>query len=200
MAHRFDGSEAAAFGNSRERPASRAFQLLLREAHALGHKPLSGSDTRRLPKASLERASAHSAFVGQACNRMPLVEIPAHPVEQAAQACSLLFDGDRPLDELRLPALAMRRHDETSRNAVPGAINLPHGKMTATKMQECPAETLFVVYCAGPHCNGTDKAALRLGKLGRKVKVMIGGMTGWSDEGFSFAGGALPGSVLEAAE
>ena len=82
---------------------------------------------------------------------------------------------------------------------VPGAINLPHGKMTAAKMQEWPADALFVVYCAGPHCNGADRAALQLGKLGRRVKVMIGGMTGWSDEGFRFASGAQPGSVLEAA-
>src|SRR4029079_18863092 len=49
---------------------------------------------------------------------------------------------------------------------VPGAINLPHGKMTASRMQQWPSNTLFVVYCAGPHCNGTDRAALRLGKLG----------------------------------
>lgn len=70
---------------------------------------------------------------------------------------------------------------------VPGAINLPHGKMTERRMAEWPADTLFVVYCAGPHCNGTDKAALRLALLGRKVKVMIGGMTGWADEGYAFA-------------
>ncbi|RKE79892.1 rhodanese-like domain-containing protein [Rhizobium sp. AG855] len=68
---------------------------------------------------------------------------------------------------------------------VPGAINLPHGKMTERKMAEWPEDTLFVVYCAGPHCNGTDRAALRLARLGRKVKVMIGGMTGWADEGFA---------------
>ncbi len=69
---------------------------------------------------------------------------------------------------------------------IPGAINLPHGKMTAHRMSEWPADTLFVVYCAGPHCNGTDKAALRLARLGLQVKVMIGGMTGWADEGFEF--------------
>jgi len=69
---------------------------------------------------------------------------------------------------------------------IPGAINLPHGKMTAHRMSEWPANTLFVVYCAGPHCNGTDKAALRLARLGLQVKVMIGGMTGWADEGFVF--------------
>jgi rhodanese-related sulfurtransferase len=58
--------------------------------------------------------------------------------------------------------------------------------MTAHRMSEWPAGTLFVVYCAGPHCNGTDKAALRLARLGLQVKVMIGGMTGWTDEGFAF--------------
>jgi len=42
-----------------------------------------------------------------------------------------------------------------------------------------------VVYCAGPHCNATEKAAIHLAKLGRPVKKMIGGVTGWLDEGFS---------------
>jgi hypothetical protein len=35
------------------------------------------------------------------------------------------------------------------------------------------------------HCNGTEKAAIRLAKLGRPVKKMIGGVTGWLDEGFN---------------
>lgn len=78
---------------------------------------------------------------------------------------------------------------------VPGALNLPHGKMVASRMQEWPEDTVFVVYCAGPHCNGTDRAAVRLGKLGRRVKVMIGGMTGWADEGFAYAHGVEPGHV-----
>jgi rhodanese-related sulfurtransferase len=85
------------------------------------------------------------------------------------------------LFDVRGPALFDAAH-------VPGAINLPHGKMTERKMAEWPEGTLFVVYCAGPHCNGTDKAALRLATMGRKVKVMIGGMTGWADEGFAFEG------------
>lgn len=84
--------------------------------------------------------------------------------------------------DVRGPALFEKGH-------VPGAINLPHGKMTERKMAEWPENTLFVVYCAGPHCNGTDKAALRLARLGCKVKVMIGGMTGWADEGFEVATG-----------
>jgi 3-mercaptopyruvate sulfurtransferase SseA len=68
---------------------------------------------------------------------------------------------------------------------VQGAINIPHGKMTASKMSEYPKERTFVVYCAGPHCNGANKAAVRLARLGLPVKMMIGGVTGWIDEGFS---------------
>lgn len=52
-----------------------------------------------------------------------------------------------------------------------------------------PAETLFVVYCAGPHCNGADVAALKLAELGRPVKMMLGGLTGWEDEGYAFVSG-----------
>jgi rhodanese-related sulfurtransferase len=84
--------------------------------------------------------------------------------------------------DVRSPTLFARGH-------VPGAINLPHGKITTSKMEAWPRETVFVVYCAGPHCNGADRGALRLARLGRPVKVMIGGVTGWLDEGFELATG-----------
>jgi rhodanese-related sulfurtransferase len=72
---------------------------------------------------------------------------------------------------------------------VPAAISLPHRAIKAERMMTWPHDTLFVVYCAGPHCNGADKAALKLARLGRPVKVMMGGMTGWADEGFPFEHG-----------
>jgi rhodanese-related sulfurtransferase len=81
---------------------------------------------------------------------------------------------------------------------VPGALNLPHRQITAERMAEWPLDTLFVVYCAGPHCNGGDRGALALARLGRPVKLMIGGMTGWADEGFAFASGSEPGSLTAA--
>jgi rhodanese-related sulfurtransferase len=68
---------------------------------------------------------------------------------------------------------------------VKGALNIPHSEMTATRMAEYPKDKVFVVYCAGPHCNGANKAALRLAPLGLPVKMMIGGVTGWIDEGFT---------------
>ncbi len=91
--------------------------------------------------------------------------------------------------------LDVRGPDAYAKAHVPGAINLPHGKIIKSKMRNWPEDTLFVVYCAGPHCNGANKAAVRLANLGRPVKEMIGGMTGWADEGFPFAHGTEPGSV-----
>lgn len=84
--------------------------------------------------------------------------------------------------DVRNPSLFAAGH-------VPGAVNLPHGKIIESRLAQWPAETLFVVYCAGPHCNGADRGALRLARLGRAVKLMVGGITGWLDEGFALAKG-----------
>jgi rhodanese-related sulfurtransferase len=67
---------------------------------------------------------------------------------------------------------------------VPGAVSLPHARIVERNLASFAKETLFVVYCNGPHCNGADRAAARLARLGRPVKKMIGGVTGWLDEGF----------------
>mgnify|MGYP000126705534 CR=1 FL=1 len=68
---------------------------------------------------------------------------------------------------------------------LPEAINIPTHQLNRDTLAQCPKDTLIVVYCAGPHCNGTEKAAIVLAKLNRPVKKMIGGITGWIDEGFS---------------
>jgi rhodanese-related sulfurtransferase len=82
-----------------------------------------------------------------------------------------------------------------ARSHVPGALNLPHREITTERMTAWPESTLFVVYCAGPHCNGADRGALKLARLERPVKLMLGGMAGWADEGFPFAHGCEPGSL-----
>ncbi|HEY0954404.1 MAG TPA: rhodanese-like domain-containing protein [Roseateles sp.] len=122
--------------------------------------------------------------------------IPAAPSDQAEAHfaaefgfetdCWDVHDGlsqgatDFVLLDVRSPALFARGH-------VPGAINLPHGKLVESKLAAWPADTLFVTYCAGPHCNGAARGALRLARLGRPVKIMAGGITGWLDEGFELA-------------
>ena len=72
---------------------------------------------------------------------------------------------------------------------VPGACNVPHATIDAACVDTKGRDRLWVVYCAGPHCNGADRAALRLADLGVPVKKMIGGVTGWLDEGFELSGG-----------
>ncbi len=82
-----------------------------------------------------------------------------------------------------------RGQEAYERGHVPGAVNIPHGKIIESRLAKYPASILFVVYCAGPHCNGAARAAVRLARLGRPVKLMAGGITGWLDEGFELATG-----------
>lgn len=91
--------------------------------------------------------------------------------------------------------LDVRSPDSYARGHVPGAINLPHGKIIASKLVAWPVDTLFVVYCTGPHCNGADRGALRLARLGRPVKKMLGGAWGWFDDGFALVSGPEVGAL-----
>ena len=80
--------------------------------------------------------------------------------------------------------LDVRAVEVARQGYIEGATFLPHGQINEETLSAYPAETVFVMYCAGPHCNATEKAAIRLARLGRPVKKMIGGVTGWLDEGF----------------
>ncbi|AYY15461.1 rhodanese-like domain-containing protein [Actinobacteria bacterium YIM 96077] len=125
--------------------------------------------------------------------KSPVSEVPAAPAADAEAhfAGLLAFETDcwdvhdamsRGVADFVL--LDVRSPDLFAAGHVPGARNLPHGRLIERNLAEYPMGTLFVVYCAGPHCNGADKAAVRLARLGRPVKKMIGGATGWLDEGF----------------
>jgi rhodanese-related sulfurtransferase len=124
-----------------------------------------------IPAASSERALAHFEQALQ-------FETDCWDVHEAMSAGRPGFV----LLDVRSPALYAQGH-------APGALNLPHRKITAHALASHPAETLFVVYCAGPHCNGAHRGAIRLAQLGRPVKMMIGGITGWQDEGFDLKSG-----------
>jgi len=88
-------------------------------------------------------------------------------------------------DRVDFTLLDVRNSKAYAGGHIAGAINLPVLNITESRLTEFPADTVFVVYCAGPHCNGANKAALRIAQLGRPVKEMIGGVTGWLDEGFT---------------
>lgn len=122
--------------------------------------------------------------------------VPAAPAAEAERhfAAKFAFETDcwdvhysltSGLDEMVV--LDVRSEELFAGGHVPGAVHLPHARISEQTLAEYSEDQLFVVYCAGPHCNGADKAALRLARLGRPVKVMLGGVTGWLDEGFELS-------------
>jgi rhodanese-related sulfurtransferase len=126
----------------------------------------------------------------------PVTEIPAAESREAAQHFGRLLSyetdcwdvhaaraaghGSFALLDVRAPAAFAAGH-------LPGAFNLPWRLISEERLAGYAPGTLIVVYCNGPHCNGADHAALALARLGRPVKKMIGGVTGWREEGFALA-------------
>lgn len=108
--------------------------------------------------------------------------------------CSDVY-GSQEAGEVDFVLVDTRGPSAYQRGHVPGAINIPGRLMTAQTLAAYPASTLFVVYCAGPHCNGANKAAVKLAALGYPVKEMIGGVTGWLDEGFALSVEAVSGAI-----
>ena len=134
----------------------------------------------------------------------PVTLIPAAPSHLALAhfEARLTYEADcwdihaaMKADQMDFVLIDVRSPSMYEESHIPGAINLPHGKMIKRRMDNWSADTVFVVYCAGPHCNGANKAAIRLAALGRPVKELIGGMTGWADEGFAYSAGNVAGSV-----
>jgi rhodanese-related sulfurtransferase len=66
---------------------------------------------------------------------------------------------------------------------IPGALNIPHRKMTPETTKQLSRSALVVCYCDGIGCNASTKGALNLTKLGFRVKELIGGMDWWKRDG-----------------
>jgi len=124
----------------------------------------------------------------------PVTAIPAAPSDLAAEHFAREFTFETDCSDVHAALAAggdpgfvlvdARSHGLYLAGHIPGAVSLPHGKIIASRLAAWSQDTVFVTYCAGPHCNGAARAALRLARLGRPVKLMAGGVTGWLDEGF----------------
>lgn len=68
---------------------------------------------------------------------------------------------------------------------VPGALSFPHRQMNESSVSSLPKDKLIVVYCDGTGCNASTKAALKLTRLGFRVKEMIGGIDWWKRDGYA---------------
>jgi len=70
---------------------------------------------------------------------------------------------------------------------LPGAIHLPTAEFAERITSVAPDPGAgIVVYCWGPGCNGSTKAALALLELGyREVRELVGGFEYWTREGLA---------------
>ena len=66
---------------------------------------------------------------------------------------------------------------------VAGAVHLPTAQIDERASQLIPLDMPVVVYCWGPGCNGSTRAALAFSRLGYEVREMIGGYEYWVREG-----------------
>jgi rhodanese-related sulfurtransferase len=126
----------------------------------------------------------------------PVTDVPAAPPGEAVQHFQRLLAFETDCADVHgaiaaghagFALLDVRSPELYAAGHVPGAVSLPHRRINERNLAAFPPETLFVVYCSGPHCNGADRGALALARLGRPVKKMIGGITGWLDEGYELA-------------
>ena len=76
-----------------------------------------------------------------------------------------------------------RGHAAWHQGRAVGAIHLPTGEIAERAASEIPPGTPVVVYCWGPGCNGSTKAALHFSRLGYEVRELIGGFEYWAREG-----------------
>lgn len=69
------------------------------------------------------------------------------------------------------------------RGRAAGAVHLPTADIASRALGLLDRRRPVVVYCWGPGCNGSTKAALALAELGFVVREMIGGFEYWAREG-----------------
>lgn len=88
--------------------------------------------------------------------------------------------------------LDVRSEEDFKKRHIPGAISCPNGIFTESTFE---IKENIVVYCWGPSCNGSTKAASRLLNKGYNVKELIGGLEYWVKEGGPVEGIELESSL-----
>jgi rhodanese-related sulfurtransferase len=80
-----------------------------------------------------------------------------------------------------------RSREGWNQGHIPGALHIPGRELTERAAMELPDLAAdIVVYCWGPGCNGSTRAALTLSDLGyNRVRELIGGFEYWAREGFA---------------
>lgn len=97
-------------------------------------------------------------------------------------------------------ALDARQAFGYEKEHIPTAINLPHREMTEETTKHLDKTKTYVCYCDGIGCNASTRGALKMTKLGFKVKELIGGIEWWKLDGYATQGTEpTKGSIFECA-
>lgn len=62
---------------------------------------------------------------------------------------------------------------------IPGALNMHHMSITDKAIEALDRSALYVTYCDGEGCNAATEGALKLAKMGFKVRELMGGLDWW---------------------
>jgi rhodanese-related sulfurtransferase len=84
-------------------------------------------------------------------------------------------------------AIDARSAEAFAEEHIPGAMSLPHRTMNSETTSHLDQESLYVTYCDGIGCNASTKGALKMARLGFRVKELIGGLDWWKRDGYPTA-------------
>ncbi len=83
----------------------------------------------------------------------------------------------------KITVVDTRSKEAYGQRHIPGAINIPHRTMTPETTSTIDQADLVVTYCDGIGCNGSTRGALKMLRLGFKVRELIGGLDWWVRDG-----------------
>ena len=97
-------------------------------------------------------------------------------------------------------ALDARSIEAYDNSHIPSAINIPHKTMDKNTTSHLDKSITYVTYCDGIGCNASTKGALKMTKLGFKVKELMGGIEWWKFDGYATEGTkSIEGSLFQCA-
>jgi len=88
----------------------------------------------------------------------------------------------------KLVVIDARSKESFEDEHIPGALNIHHRVMSQETTAHLNKDMLYVTYCTGVGCNASTKGALKLSKLGFKVKELIGGLDWWKRDNYETEG------------
>lgn len=67
---------------------------------------------------------------------------------------------------------------------IAGAISFPHRQLVEENVVHLAKDVEYVTYCDGIGCNASTAGALKMARLGFRVKELIGGLAWWKEHGY----------------